>query len=73
MAYKVYLKVGEVEKNEWEYVRLGDMWIELGKYCTNSKGELSVHIPTEVKTKEEKIEKGEFRVLKIKKIEFENE
>ena len=47
-----------------------NMWHEIGKYCINAKGEISIHIPTNYKTKEERIIKGEFIVLQVKKIEF---
>ena len=56
-------------KNKYDYSK--NMWIEIGKYCVNSKGELSLHIPTDAKTKEERINIGEFHVLKIKNIKFE--
>ena len=46
------------------------MWVELGKLCTNLKGELSVQIPTGLTNKKDRIREGDFKVIKIKKIEF---
>ena len=62
-----------VAKIKMNYNYSKDMWLEIGRYCVNSRGELSIHIPTDAKTEEERIKKGEFRVLKINKIEFEQE
>jgi len=45
------------------------MWVEIGKYCVNAQGERSVQIPTDSKNS---IKEGDFKVLKIKKIEFDN-
>ena len=58
-----------MKKSNYDYSKL--MWTEIGKYCVNTMGELSVQIPTNAKTKEEKILNGDFKVFKIKKIEFE--